>query len=124
MYTPESRQRLEAALEKSLETGAPYELELEFVRPDGAHRWVAARAEVLRDEGGWPRLVGVVQDITEQRESEAQSRWNSKMLAQIATMGKIGGRSEEHTSELQSLMRISYAVFCLKKKTKRTTQHH
>src|SRR3546814_4775156 len=27
-----------------------------------------------------------------------------------------GGRSEEHTSELQSLMRISYAVFCLKKK--------
>src|SRR3546814_6877456 len=29
-----------------------------------------------------------------------------------------GGRSEEHTSELQSLMRISYAVFCLKKKNK------
>src|SRR3546814_8031730 len=29
-----------------------------------------------------------------------------------------GHRSEEHTSELQSLMRISYAVFCLKKKTK------
>src|SRR3546814_2047307 len=30
-------------------------------------------------------------------------------------------RSEEHTSELQSLMRISYAVFCLKKKKKKTT---
>src|SRR3546814_10068574 len=30
-------------------------------------------------------------------------------------------RSEEHTSELQSLMRISYAVFCLKKKTKQKT---
>src|SRR3546814_1825568 len=29
----------------------------------------------------------------------------------------VFGRSEEHTSELQSLMRISYAVFCLKKKT-------
>src|SRR3546814_19526685 len=29
---------------------------------------------------------------------------------------ELGGRSEEHTSELQSLMRISYAVFCLKKK--------
>src|SRR3546814_1205425 len=29
----------------------------------------------------------------------------------------LGDRSEEHTSELQSLMRISYAVFCLKKKT-------
>src|SRR3546814_8573180 len=30
----------------------------------------------------------------------------------------VAGRSEEHTSELQSLMRISYAVFCLKKKNK------
>src|SRR3546814_3697124 len=33
----------------------------------------------------------------------------------------ISLRSEEHTSELQSLMRISYAVFCLKKKKKTTT---
>src|SRR3546814_7032861 len=33
-------------------------------------------------------------------------------------------RSEEHTSEVQSLMRISYAVFCLKKKTKKQTQHY
>src|SRR3546814_9435188 len=32
-------------------------------------------------------------------------------------------RSEEHTSELQSLMRISYAVFCLKKKSKKTPDH-
>src|SRR3546814_9415511 len=32
-------------------------------------------------------------------------------------------RSEEHTSELQSLMRISYAVFCLKKKKHKTTEH-
>src|SRR3546814_5658007 len=32
----------------------------------------------------------------------------------------LHGRSEEHTSELQSLMRISYAVFCLKKKKKKT----
>src|SRR3546814_5593005 len=33
-------------------------------------------------------------------------------------------RSEEHTSELQSLMRISYAVFCLKKKKKNNKQDH
>src|SRR3546814_8043517 len=43
--------------------------------------------------------------------------------------GSGSGRSEEHTSELQSLMRISYAVFCLKKKknkpekNKKTTEH-
>src|SRR3546814_7361361 len=34
------------------------------------------------------------------------------------------GRSEEHTSELQSLMRISYAVFCLKKKKKETDKRN
>src|SRR3546814_7807727 len=36
----------------------------------------------------------------------------------VAFMRVCSGRSEEHTSELQSLMRISYAVFCLKKKKK------
>src|SRR3546814_9170518 len=34
----------------------------------------------------------------------------------VVRSGFVEGRSEEHTSELQSLMRISYAVFCLKKK--------
>src|SRR3546814_9649340 len=40
-----------------------------------------------------------------------------------ATGFRSDARSEEHTSELQSLMRISYAVFCLKKKTKTTLEH-
>src|SRR3546814_5552968 len=40
------------------------------------------------------------------------------LIAQHDIVGLVVGlRSEEHTSELQSLMRISYAVFCLKKKT-------
>src|SRR3546814_5961158 len=40
----------------------------------------------------------------------------------VATPYRSAYRSEEHTSELQSLMRISYAVFCLKKKKNQTTQ--
>src|SRR3546814_9394737 len=40
------------------------------------------------------------------------SRWVKLMIMPM----RMGRRSEEHTSELQSLMRISYAVFCLKKK--------
>src|SRR3546814_17163803 len=39
-------------------------------------------------------------------------------IGDAATRDSGRDRSEEHTSELQSLMRISYAVFCLKKKTK------
>src|SRR3546814_10893271 len=49
------------------------------------------------------------------RISGLRSDWDSVTFSDML-------RSEEHTSELQSLMRISYAVFCLKKKTK-YTQH-
>src|SRR3546814_4493860 len=42
--------------------------------------------------------------------------WNDRLSLELDYY-----RSEEHTSELQSLMRISYAVFCLKKKTKINT---
>src|SRR3546814_5501234 len=41
-----------------------------------------------------------------------------------ASAPTLTSRSEEHTSELQSLMRISYAVFCLKKKTKIKNKNH
>src|SRR3546814_8894051 len=47
---------------------------------------------------------------------------DSASLAQPIDLDDI--RSEEHTSELQSLMRISYAVFCLKKKKNRRNQTH
>src|SRR3546814_3410726 len=60
------------------------------------------------------------------------SGWSTLWLAPHDVQGLIGllggrdkFRSEEHTSELQSLMRISYAVFCLKKKTsRRNTPKH
>src|SRR3546814_4228919 len=59
------------------------------------------------------------------------SRWYGNVVAVNDVTMTIGpgvtgllGRSEEHTSELQSLMRISYAVFCLKKKNKNTIDKH
>src|SRR3546814_5847587 len=45
------------------------------------------------------------------------------VLLNRTTFGRRTVRSEEHTSELQSLMRISYAVFCLKKTKKQSTVH-
>src|SRR3546814_9010886 len=47
----------------------------------------------------------------------------SAAWATIACPSPVIIRSEEHTSELQSLMRISYAVFCFKKKSISTNQH-
>src|SRR3546814_5099948 len=50
----------------------------------------------------------------------AHARRPWRLLGPVASIMRSSGRSEEHTSELQSLMRISYAVFCLKKKKKNT----
>src|SRR3546814_3016799 len=56
--------------------------------------------------------------------SEVADRRQGARTLHVAE-GVRPGRSEEHTSELQSLMRISYAVFCLKtKKTQQTKSRH
>src|SRR3546814_2030247 len=46
--------------------------------------------------------------------------WGGDSVTRTASTTQLDVRSEEHTSELQSLMRISYAVFCLKKKKQQT----
>src|SRR3546814_2874057 len=79
--------------------------------------------------GGRKRSIGQSWPIASDRIIEcSRSGWiNMKVRlfnpldirAEAGTASHI--RSEEHTSELQSLMRTSYAVFCLKKKNKQTT---
>src|SRR3546814_6456210 len=70
-----------------------------------------------RSCGNAPVSVVVTQD------SHADGCWESEHCR--TAKGEVP-RSEEHTSELQSLMRISYAVFCLKKKnnTKQPTEQY
>src|SRR3546814_4089563 len=77
---------------------------------------------------GWARAT--FQDEEDYREYIAMLRDMPRYFDQQMVNMRAGlkrGRSEEHTSELQSLMRISYAVFCLKKKNKTksiTTNEH
>src|SRR3546814_4168122 len=68
-------------------------------------------SSVLQEE---LRLKPLLQEV--HRDREASERVVEADLALHADL-----RSEEHTSELQSLMRISYAVFCLKKKKQKNT---
>src|SRR3546814_9273135 len=55
-------------------------------------------------------------DAHKHRPTQSQLRVGIGLALLFVTLGTQLIRSEEHTSELQSLMRISYAVFCLKKK--------
>src|SRR3546814_1906282 len=75
----------------------------------GFKQWLRGRLD-----DGDDRDAAVVDDLL------ARIRYLSLDLNDSEAMRTALSRSEEHTSELQSLMRISYAVFCLQKKTKQT----
>src|SRR3546814_9815089 len=86
--------------------------------PSGAGKTTISRRLLDSDDN---LLLSISATTRPPRPGEAEGKdyffvGHERFTAMIA-----GGRSEEHTSELQSLMRISYAVFCLKKK--KTKQH-
>src|SRR3546814_10430820 len=91
--------------------------------------WGRQRVEALDGSAGvdWRASAGNVKTLTDfaaqlrdaPGTSAEMKRWIDETVAGITAAHAKGDalwRSEEHTSELQSLMRISYAVFCLKKK--------
>src|SRR3546814_18603490 len=67
--------------------------------------------------------VGKFGNMAATQRARIVKRAASKNPGQPFHGGSVMIRSEEHTSELQSLMRISYAVFCLKKKKKKLTEY-
>src|SRR3546814_3114292 len=103
------------------------------------NRWISAMialfkpqiAELLRARdrkvADW-REQNPEADVFEDRDLEVASFLDISVEHQVrevatALLAVRQARSEEHTSELQSLMRISYAVFCLKKKKTQNTYH-
>src|SRR3546814_9110590 len=94
---------------------AKCDIVLENFRPGTLEKWGLDYATLAKDN---PRLVMThISGFGQTGPLAGQAGFGSVGEA----MGGIRHRSEEHTSELQSLMRISYAVFCLKKK--KTTNH-
>src|SRR3546814_2712590 len=83
---------------------------------------VTAPATCRSGWSSWPRLSGcqVLRERTDLRGREGTTRSHRPVLVCRHRGRTAECRSEEHTSELQSLMRISYAVFCLNKKKKNT----
>src|SRR3546814_7990247 len=81
--------------------------------------FVAAFAAIDRYDSERPFRIWISRIAINKCRDWARRR---KVRAFFARALPIETRSEEHTSELQSLMRISYAGFCLKKKTKYTGQ--
>jgi PAS domain S-box-containing protein len=100
-YTPESWARLQLLVENALRTGAPYEADLEVVRPDGTTRWTEASGEAVRDAGGrLTGLRGTVHDITERKKLQEQVCQFLKMEA----VGKLAGGIAHEFNNLMTVV--------------------
>src|SRR3546814_4397298 len=94
---------------------AQYVKDLSFENPN---------APQVFQSSGQPKLdVNVNVGVTRPGEDVYEVALKINVTAKVESATSFAVRSEEHTSELQSLMRISYAVFCLKKK-KHTKKLH
>src|SRR3546814_3200650 len=74
------------------------------------------RSDLSKLPNGYKVVANVPYYITSKIVQRLMTATNKPATAVLLVQKEVAERSEEHTSELQSLMRISYAVFCLKKK--------
>src|SRR3546814_10531948 len=77
---------------------------------------IEAENRRLEQTGGGQVLGSIISSAPEMLKVAKTIERVASADVSVMLLGASGTRSEEHTSELQSLMRISYAVFCLKKK--------
>src|SRR3546814_4747228 len=78
---------------------------------------VATAPEQLARDESWSSATMIISQSSSEEALAAEDRELDDLLQHVQSLNTHARhRSEEHTSELQSLMRISYAVFCLKKK--------
>ncbi|HQS97394.1 MAG: hypothetical protein B7X90_16460 [Novosphingobium sp. 17-62-19] len=90
-YPPADRERLEAALDAASRTGACFELELDFIAANGAHKRVRTIGEPELEQGRVVALIGVLQDVTERHRSMAElsKRANTDEVTLIASRHKF-----------------------------------
>ena len=69
-YTPESREILARAMAATIETGSPYDLELQLITARGRRLWVRTQGRVQVEKGIPFRLMGSIQDITDRKQAE------------------------------------------------------
>ncbi len=110
VYTQESWARLHAAATRAIETGEPYELDVEMPQPDGTSRWIAVRGEVESWSGDQAAVLrGTLREITERKRaeeklaiSEARYRALIKATAKIVWSATPTGTSVPGQSEWQA----------------------
>lgn len=90
LFSPESWDRLSTALQKTRDTGSPYDLELETQRIDGSRGWMWVHGmSVLDASGSTIGLRGVAQDITERKRAEELIRESNEYLENLINYANV-----------------------------------
>ena len=90
LFAAESWERLQRAVQEALQTGTPYELDLEVVRPESIAKWEIARGEPVRDKSGQIiGLRGTIQDITERKLAEEAIRESEERFRLVANNAPV-----------------------------------
>ncbi|HWR72430.1 MAG TPA: PAS domain S-box protein, partial [Nitrospirota bacterium] len=98
---PEDREKIKAALARTIEQDVPYEPAYRIVWPDGSVHHVTARGRLVRDEKGQPaRINGILWDITDQRLIE-QELIKTQKLESVGTLA--GGIAHDFNNLLQGI---------------------
>jgi PAS domain S-box-containing protein len=102
ILTAESWERLQRSVEEALRRGIPYELDLEYVRPDGSTLWARARGEAQRDiTGHIVRLRGTAQDITERKLAETElAQANDRLRLAMESGKSVGWEGDVRTGQV------------------------
>ena len=79
-YTPEDQQRIATAFQQALETGRPFDHELQLITPQGTKKWVRTKGRVERQGGEIVRVFGNMMDITERKQAEEALRETKSIL--------------------------------------------
>ncbi len=81
---PDDQPRANEAVQRSIQTGAPYDIEKRIIRPDGSIRDIRSQGRVIFDKNGHPeKLYGIFQDITERRQIENRIAGERNILRAI-----------------------------------------
>ncbi|MDB5296063.1 MAG: sensor hybrid histidine kinase, partial [Phycisphaerales bacterium] len=98
----EDRERVQAAIHRSVETGSPYEVEFRVVHRDGAVRWLTTNGRVFYDDAGRPaRMLGATSDVTVRKHAEEE---RDRLLASERAARAEAERANEAKSEFIAVL--------------------
>jgi signal transduction histidine kinase len=111
LYTPGSWERLQQVVRTCLETGRPFEIELELIRPGGETCWTIGRGEAERDAAGRIVLLrGTLQDVTERKLAELKLKALSRRILEAQEAERRRVARELHDGVGQLLVSTAFRL--------------